>query len=304
MSNYILRHLQVLFHSFGQLARTPYSSSLSIAVLGIALALPSGLYVLVTNAKSASVQWQGRPQISVFLELDTTETRARALAAQVERRPGVSRVTVVPAAAALEEFKTLSGFGEALDALGSNPLPAVLIVQPVQTATPEELKTLVGELSNASEVDLAQLDLEWVQRLHAIIKLAQRGVILLAALLGLAVIVIISNSIRLAIFNRRDEIEIISLIGGTEAFVQRPFLYAGLVQGALGGVFAWLLISFGLGLMAGPVAELAKLYGSNFALTGLGHRAAVVLIGIASVLGWVASWITVTRYLNRLYWTK
>jgi len=304
VTNYLLRHLQVLFFSFGQLVRTPLSSALGISVLGIALALPCGLYVLVTNAKSISLQWQGRPQVSLFLNLEITDAQTRALVEQIKKYTEVSEVKYVPAHAALEEFKALSGFGDALEAIGGNPLPSVLIVKPTEDAsTPIALQHLVEKLHDSDKVDLAQLDLEWVQRLHAMIRLSQRGVILLAVLLGLAVVVIISNTIRLAIFNRRDEIEIISLIGGTEAFIQRPFLYAGWILGVLGALFALMLVSLSLWLMSGPIEDLAKLYGSNFELKGLGVRPAALLVVIAGTLGWVASRITVGLHLDRLYST-
>lgn len=302
MTNYLLRHLQVFLYCIGQLAHTPFSSLLGIAVLGVALALPSGLYVLVSNAKLASHQWQGRPQISLFLHLETTDAQTQDLVRRIEANSDVSGVDFIPAATALEEFKELSGFGDALDALGGNPLPSVLLVHPTDDSShPGALQQLMDELARDQVVELAQLDFEWVQRLHAMIKLAQRGVVLLAALLGLAVVVVISNTIRLAISNRRDEIEIISLIGGTEAFVERPFLYAGLLQGMLGALVAWLLISLALWLMSEPIAELAMLYGSRFELQGLGYGPTLILIGVAASLGWVASRITVRRHLHRLY---
>jgi cell division transport system permease protein len=298
---YALRHLQVLLYSLGQLWRSGLSSLMTVAVIGITLALPSGLYVLLDNARQVAAGWEGGAQISLFLTPATSEQDAQALAGQLRRTPGVAAVDYVSRAAALEEFKRLSGFGDALDALDGNPLPAVLIVHPAASHNaPAALEDLVERLGAVEAVDIAQLDLEWVKRLHAILLLAQRGVVLLACLLAVAVLVIIGNTIRLAILNRKDEIEVIKLIGGTDAFIRRPYLYSGLLQGLLGGMGAWLLVSLGLVVLADPTRRLAALYASSFQVQGLGPNATLALLVSGGLLGWMASWIAVGRHLSRI----
>lgn len=301
IKNYFLRHAQVFFYVLGQLWRTPVATVLTIAVIGITLALPAGLYVAIENVQRVAGGWADSGQISLFLKQDLSEPAIEKLAERIRRLPAVSWVDYVSREAALAEFKKLSGFGEALDALERNPLPPVLVVHPAPKHTnPAALQSLLGELRRHSEVELAQLDLEWVQRLHAMLDLARQGVLILTAGLAVAVLLIIGNTIRLAVLNRRDEIEVIKLIGGTDAFIRRPFLYAGTVQGLLGGLLAWLLVGLGLLLLSGPVHRLAILYGSLFSLESLGFLTTLALIGTGGLLGWLGSRLAVGRHLRAI----
>lgn len=299
MKTYVLRHLQVFFYSLGQLARTPFASLMTIAVIGIALALPSGLYVLIDNVQRVSAGWDGSGKISLFLKQGTDDKGAQRLAEKIRRMAPVASVDYMSPDQALVEFRRLSGFGDALDALTENPLPAVLVIRPTANAdNPTSLEQLLKELRQLDDVDLAQLDLAWVKRLYALLQLARRGVWVLALLLSLAVILIMGNTIRLAVLNRRDEIEVIKLVGGTNAFIRRPFLYAGSLQGLAGGLAAWALVSAVLALLAQPINELASLYASRFAVHALDARATAVLLGVGAVLGWLGSRIAVGRHLH------
>lgn len=298
MINYLLRHVQVLFFSLGQLARTPIATLMTLAVIGITLALPAGLYVLFDNLQRASHGWDAGVQISLFLKLDTPEQGALALQDRIRAMPGVAAVQYISRAQALSEFKRMSGFGDALDVMDTNPLPPVLVVRPSAAASsPDTARALVQTLAHQPGVELAQLDLEWIKRLNAMLALAQRGVMILAVLLALAVLLIIGNTIRLAILNRRSEIEVIKLIGGTDAFIRRPFLYAGLLQGLFGALAAWLLVSAGRLLLSGPAEDLAGLYGSRFELSGLGLENGLWLVLCGTVLGWLGSRLAVGRHL-------
>ncbi|MBI3546856.1 MAG: cell division protein FtsX [Gammaproteobacteria bacterium] len=301
IKNYFLRHAQVFFYSLGQLTRTPVATLLTMAVIGITLALPAGLYVAIDNIQRLARGWEDNGQISLFLKQDVSVAAAEKLSNKIRRTPGVAWVDYISREAALAEFKRLSGFGEALKALDSNPLPAVLIVHPSPAyANPDALQTLLKELRHYNEVDIAQLDLEWVRRLHAMLDLAQQSVFILAAGLGLAVLLIIGNTIRLAVLNRRDEIEITKLIGGTNAFIRRPFLYAGTLQGLLGAIFAWLLLALALLLLSTPIQNLASLYGSQFEAESLSFLATLALIGIGGLLGWLGSRLAVGRHLRAI----
>ena len=299
MKTYLLRHLQVFFYSLGQLARTPFASLMTIAVIGIALALPSGLYVLIDNIQGVSAGWDGSGKISLFLKQGTGDKGAQRLAKKIRGMATVAAVDYMSPDQALTEFRRLSGFGDALDALSENPLPAVLIVRPTANAdNPTNLEQLLNELRQLDQVDLAQLDLAWVKRLYALLQLARRGIWILALLLGLAVVLIMGNTIRLAVLNRRDEIEVIKLVGGTNAFIRRPFLYTGLLQGLAGGLAAWGLVSTVLALLTQPINELASLYASRFSVHALDARATAVLLGAGAVLGWLGSRIAVSRHLH------
>lgn len=301
IKNYFLRHAQVFFYSLGQLTRTPVATILTMAVIGITLALPAGLYVAIDNLQRLAKGWEDNGQISLFLKQDVSTAAADKLGNKIRRLPGVAWVDYVSREAALAEFKRLSGFGDALNTLDRNPLPAVLVVHPSTAyANPEALQTLFKELRRYSEVDIAQLDLEWVRRLHAMLDLARQSVFILAGGLALAVLLIIGNTIRLAVLNRRDEIEITKLIGGTNAFIRRPFLYAGTLQGLLGAIFAWLLIGLALLFLSAPIQNLAKLYGSRFEAENLSFLATLSLIGIGGFLGWLGSRLAVGRHLRAI----
>jgi len=296
---YLLRHLQVFFYSLGQLARAPFASLMTIAVIAITLALPAGAYVMIDNVQRVSAGWDGSAKISLFLKRGTDDKAAKRLAEKIRAMASVASVDYISPDAALADFKRLSGFGTALDALDYNPLPPALIVRPADEFNePDRLEGLVKRLSRHGEVELAQLDLEWVKRLHAMLQIARRGVWLLASVLGLAVVLIIGNTIRLAVLNRRDEIEVIKLVGGTNAFIRRPFLYTGLLQGVAGGLTAWFLVSLGFGLLAGPIRDLASLYASQFRTAGLGVQGAAALVALGGLLGWLGSRIAVGRHLR------
>lgn len=299
--NYLRHHVRACAGSLGELVRAPLATLLTIAVIGITLALPSGLYLLVTNLQQVSRGWEVGGQISLFLKREVAEAAAQSLAEQIRRTPGVARVEYISREQALAEFKRLSGLGAALDALKENPLPAVLVVHPASGhAGPEHLEQLASELGKRGEVDLAQLDLDWVRRLHAMLNLTERAVLLLAVLLGLAVLLITGNTIRLAVLSRRDEIEVVKLVGGTNAFVRRPFLYAGVLQGLAGAGTAWVLVTLGLLWLSGPAQELAGLYGSGFRPRGLQAGATAGLLAAGGALGWLGARLAVGRHLSRI----
>jgi cell division transport system permease protein len=298
--NYLLRHMQVLLAALGQMARAPLATLLTLTVIGITLALPSGLYVMLDNLERVSAGWDRGAQASLFLKHDVTEAGAHKLAQQIRAMPSVAGVDYISREAALAEFKQQSGFGKALNALDNNPLPAVLVVRLSAASDTAAVESLMAGLAHLPGVDLAQLDIEWLRRLAALLSLAQRAVAILAALLSLAVLLIIGNTIRLAVVNRQTEIEIIQLVGGTPGFVRRPFLYTGLLQGLFGGLLAWLLVEASLLLLSGPARELAGLYGSSFALTGLGVDQGLTLALAGGLLGWIGSRLAVGWQLRQI----
>lgn len=296
---HLLRHAQVFFYTLGQLSRRPASMLMTAAVIGIALALPTGLHVVLKSAQQLSGGWDQASQISLFLQRGTREEEARRLVRQLEQRPQIRKVNYISPEQALAEFQRLSGFGQALDALAENPLPAVLVVLPVlEQGSPAATEVLLAELREDPRVDLARLDVQWVKRLYAIMEILRQGVYVLASLLALAVLLVVGNTIRLAIQNRRDEIVIIKLIGGTDAFIRRPFLYTGFWYGLFGGLIAWLLVSLSLWILGGPVEKLAGLYQNSFSLRGLNTQTTTILLLSGIALGLVGSWIAVGRHLR------
>jgi cell division transport system permease protein len=297
----MLRHAQVALASLGRLCRAPLSNLMTTTVIGIALALPAGLHVILDNLQQLSAGWEGAGTVSLFLKSDVAADDAHRLAEQLGADPRVAHLKEISPDEAFEEFRRLSGFSETLQALDENPLPAVLVLRLTEeTSVPREAQRLLEELTALKETDFAQLDLEWVQRFAAMTEIARRGVMVVAALLALAVLLVIGNTIRLEIQNRRAEIEITKLIGATDAFIRRPFLYSGLWFGLLGGAVAWLLVSLSMMMLNGPVERLAGLYHSGFDLSALHPLTILTLLAGSSLLGLAGSWIAVARHLRAI----
>lgn len=300
--SYFIRHIQVFFYSLGQLSRAPISTLMTCMVIGIALALPAGLYTLLKNAQQLSGGWESTAQISVFLKKKVNEKQAKNLRLDIQRWPNVISVHYISREQALKEFQALSGFGDALKALKSNPLPSVLIVKPKLLSGNNENLTqqLLDKLRNLRQTDKAQLDMQWIRRLYAIMNIVERGVLILGVLLALAVLLVVGNTIRLAIQNRRKEIVVMKLIGGTDAFIRRPFLYTGFWYGLLGGVIAWLLVSFTLLSISNPIEKLTTLYQNQFSLNYMSFLTTVLLLLLSIFLGLIGSWFAVGRHLREI----
>lgn len=300
LTTYARHHRHVLSTTLVQLLRAPVASLMTIAAIGITLALPAGLYVVIDNLQRVSEGWDTGGQISLFLKRDASEAAIDKLTDRVRRFRGVARVEYIPRSQALAEFKRLSGFGEALNALDRNPLPAVLVVHPATHLNPSALQTLLHDLRELDLVDSAQLDLEWVRRLHALLGLAERAIWALGALLALAVLLTVGNTIRLAVLNRRDEIEVMKLMGGTNTFIRRPFLYSGVLYGLFGALLTWLILAATQVFLSQPIADLAASYGANFRLEGLDLAASGALLGAGALLGWLGSRLAVGRHLRAI----
>jgi len=298
---YAISHLQAMLDSLGRMVRAPFSAALSVAVIGIALAMPTGLHVILKNLQGVSSGWEDAAQISLFLKKEVDPVAAQGFADELRGLPQAGDVTYISPERALEEFRQLSGYGDVLGNLGENPLPSIVLVRPAAAyGAPGLVEALLSQLRSYPQVALAQLDMEWVKRLYALMEIGKRGVVVLAALLALAVLLILGNTIRLAIQNRRDEIEVHKLIGATDGFIRRPFLYSGLWHGLFGALVAWLLVSVSLMLLNGPVERLALLYGSRFSLGGLGWRASALLLLAGLVLGLSGAWLAVGRHLREI----
>ncbi|MEA5446131.1 permease-like cell division protein FtsX [Gammaproteobacteria bacterium AB-CW1] len=296
-----VRHLQSLVFTLGRLSRRPGASLMTAGVIGVALALPAAMYVLVDNTAGLAGEWEGVSRVSVFMEPGSPESEAARLREELEARDGVDRVEHITAEAAMEEFVERSGFGDALAVLEDNPLPPVLVVHPTEAeASPAALRELVAALEGLGGVDLVQVDTQWIERFHAMLEIAERGIVVVALLLAFAVLIVVGNTIRLEIQNRREEIEVTKLVGATDAFIRRPFLYTGLWYGIIGGLIAILLVSGAVWVLHEPVRSLAGLYGSGFSLSGLGPLQSLQVMTVGALLGWAGSWLAVARHLKEI----
>ncbi|NOQ79914.1 MAG: FtsX-like permease family protein [Gammaproteobacteria bacterium] len=299
---FFIRHLQVFFYSLGLLSRSPFATLMTASALGIALALPAGLYVILDHASQLSGDMNSINQISLFMKKDTSDKRIKAIQKKLHAYPEIAQVKHINRAAALQEFQDNSGFGDALKALKNNPLPDLLIVYPSLThSDPQQISTLLIELKKIKQVDLVQLDIQWLQRLYAIINIGQRGVLIIGSLLALAVLLIIGNTIRLAIENRRSEIVVMKLIGGTDSFIRRPFLYTGFWYGLLGSLIAVLLVNISLIIINDPLAHLSSLYDNNlFSLGLMGIKISSTLLLSGCLLGLLGARIAVGKHLKEI----
>ncbi len=300
LRTWLTRHAQTLLSALGQLVRAPVSCVLTASVIGVALALPVGLYALIDNASTLTRSWDAGTRVSVFLRPEIDDAGARRLAARVGQDPAIEDVRVITRAQALAEYRAVSGFAGALDRLEEeNPLPAVLVVSVADSnSAPHDVEQLVEELRALPPVELAHFDLQWLRRLNGIVNLLRRGISVLGGLLAAGVVLIVANTIRLTIENRREEIEVAKLFGATDAFVRRPFLYAGFLYGLLGGAFAWLLVHGAFELLRPSVAAVAALYLSAYRLASLDLTGTAALLGGGALLGWLGAWLIVARQLR------
>jgi cell division transport system permease protein len=301
VSSYGTRHLQALFGSLGRLLRAPLATLLTLTVIAVALALPAALALVVNNLRVATGDLGNAVDFTVHFKLGTPLERVQQIAKGARERPDVESVVVKTATEALEEFKQASGFGDALAALEDNPLPHHLVVRPSKNASgPTEVESLRRYFAAFPEVEIVQLDLDWVRRLHALLDLLRRVLWVVISVLGLGVLAVIGNTIRLEIQQRRPEIEVTKLVGGSNAFVRRPFLYTGLFYGLGGALLAALIVSGATLYLSQAVGDLSLLYGGRFAIAGLGPRGFGMLVGLGAGLGWLGALISTGRHLRQI----
>jgi cell division transport system permease protein len=293
--------MQALLGSLGRLARSPMATLLTLLVIALALALPTALGLFVANAQAAAGNFANAIDLSVYLKTDVPLAKAQQLAQAAQQRHEVAAVTLIPADKGLEDFRSYSGFGDALTALKENPLPHVLHVRPrAEASSPAALESLRRYFSAWPEVELVQVDAEWVMRFNAMLEVLRRLLLIAAGLLGVGVLAVIGNTIRLEIQSRRPEIEVTKLVGGSNAFVRRPFLYTGMLYGLGGALLAWGIVALAVVVLGEPVATLARLYGSRYVLRGPSPEDIGVLLGAGVVLGWLGAWISAARHLRSI----
>lgn len=299
MITWLWSHVNALLTTLARLVRTPVATLLNVGVLGIALALPAGLYVGLANIQGYARSLAANPQLSVFLALDAGDADVAGTETRLRGHPGVASVRYVPRDEALTQMKSRTGLADVVDSLKENPLPDAFVVQP-RDATPQVLEQLRDELRGWPGVAHVQLDAVWARRLEAGLKLARLAVWLLATLFAFALVAVTFNTIRLQILTRREEIEVAKLIGATDPFIRRPLLYFGAVQGLAGGLTAWAIVAISLYWLNGGLADLSQLYGTRLELQQLSARDGLSLLLFSAVLGWFGAWLSVNQHLARL----
>jgi cell division transport system permease protein len=295
------QHAQSLFSSLGRLFSTPFTSAMTIGVLAIAISLASGFYLVVVNLQQLTSGLEASNQISLFLRDEISEAHANKYADNIRKNPNVQSAKVITKKQAMDEFKGFSGFGDAIDVLEKNPLPIVIEVLPKDVLVDKQALTkLFEDFKKSTEVDFAQMDMTWVERLQSIVSTARLGAVLLSILLGAAVFFIAGNTIRLEIHNRKQEIIIAKLVGATNSFIQRPFLYTGFWIGFLSGVLGWFIVTFMMLILRQSVENLSGLYKGAFHLMFFSYFETLILLATSTLLAVVGSWLVLHIQIKQL----
>lgn len=292
-------HRAMAADSARRLLRRPLGSLLTMLAIAIALVLPAGLWLTLDSARLLDAQLEQSATLTTYLEEDVGEAEAGRIEQALAAQAGVADTRLITAAEGMAEFQQALGLEDALARLETNPLPASVVVHPVD-AGPEAVRRLADTLATVPGVDEVRLDLAWLERLSHLAVLGQRVTLALGGLFALGVLLVVGNTIRLAVESRRQEIEVVTLVGATHAFVRRPFLYSGAWFGLGGGLLAWGLLSLGSGWLAAPVAALAASYGATFVLPQLGAEGSTILLGCSTLLGWLGAWLAVNRHLAEI----
>ncbi|ARO86774.1 ABC transporter permease [Nitrosospira lacus] len=296
MSVWFAHHWYAFVLALKRLIGAPIGNLLSIIVIGIAFSLPAGIYMLLGNLQAFSTQVSGAPQLSLFLELNTDGDEVAQIEARLKEHPQVASFEFIPRESALEQLKQNNGLADLVDGLERNPLPDAFVINAGSLA-PAALEELRAELQKWPRIEHVQLDSAWAKRLDALINLGRLAVLMLAALLSFALVAVTFNTIRLQILTKRDEIEVSKLIGATNGFIRRPFLYFGAIQGMAGGAAAWLIISLGIHLIDDELRNLTQLYVVDFPLYHLSPEDSLTLLLLSTCLGWAGAWLSVANHL-------
>jgi cell division transport system permease protein len=297
--SWLAQHLRAFSGSIARLARSPLASALNVAVIGIALALPAGLFVVLGNLQHMARAYGGGPQISLFFALDAGASDIALVRGRLARHTQVGTFRFVPRDQALHELKSGGGIADVIDSLPGNPLPDAFVIE-ARDGAPATLEALREELHAWPKVAHVQLDALWARRLDALLRVGKSALLLLAASLACGMVTVTFNTIRLQILTQREEIEVSKLIGATDAFIRRPFLYYGALLGAAGALAAWLMVALGVTVLDHGLGELLALYGSNFRLQPLSAGDSGSLLVFSTGLCWFGAWLSVRQHLTEV----
>lgn len=296
MRTALIQHIGVVRFILHRLAATPIASALNIIIIGIALSLPIGGYVLLKNIQGVAEKLNGAPQISVFLSQSAGPDDVARYSNRLKNMSAIDRIEFVPRELALKQLQQSTGLADVIGGLTQNPLPDAFIIYPTLVDA-AALESLRDELKTWPKFEHVQLDSAWAYKLQAALRFGRLAVLILAALLSFALVAITFNTIRLQILTRREEIEVSKLIGATNGFIRRPFLYFGFIQGLLGGIAAWFIIAFSLFVLNFSLEGLSQLYASSFTLHYLSYTDGLTLLAFSGYLGWLGAWLSVSQHL-------
>lgn len=299
MRVWLSQRVRTFAATLARLVRSPVASLLNIGVIGVALALPISFHVALTNLQGFAGELAADPQLSLFLALDAGRSDVAQIETRLKLHPGVRKFSYISREQALREMKASTGLADVVDGLTHNPLPDAFVVDAGEQA-PQTLEALRDEIKRWPKVAHVQLDSAWARRLEALLKLGRLAVLLLGTLLAFALIAITFNTIRLQIMTQRDEIEVVKLIGATDPFIRRPFLYYGAMLGLAGGLAAWIIVAAGVYVLNDALTDLSRLYGNPVQLQPLAPEDSLSLLLFSGWLGWFGAWLSVNQYLSKI----
>lgn len=297
MKAWLAHHLHSLKIAAQRFRDTPLATLFTMLVIGVAVAMPSGLFVLLSNLDRAAGGVKPQVELTVFIKTGVAESDSRALAASLAKQAGIAQVSFISKAEGIRKLEA-AGLADVTAGLPDNPLPDTLIITPSESS-PAALEALYKRLEAIESTERVVMDTDWIKRLAALMGLGKNLIFLLAALLGLALAAITANTIRLQIYAQQDEIEVAQLIGATDRFIRRPFLYFGGIQGLTGGLAGWLIILLGGHFIEHSVAEVAAAYGAAFSLSGLNFIELLLLLAVSTLLGWLGAFFSVNQALRQ-----
>jgi len=300
---WLRRHSYSFFSSLGVLLNHKIGTLMTVVVLGIAMFLPLGLYVTLGNLQGLNLRQDEWSAVTAYFKSGTQGEEVQRVADELEKHLHPESVVIISPAEGMAEFRAASGFGDSLDTLEENPLPWVLQVSPQQGSTEDiegRIRELTGFLQSVDSIEVTQFDYKWLQRLGRMMELGQAAVTVLTLLFGLAVVVVVANTIRLDVASRSEEIEILALVGAGNSFVRQPFLYTGLWYGLMGALLAVVLLALAMLYLSRPLGLLLETYGTLYSLRGLDVGNTIRVLACGGLLGWLGAWIAVQRYLRLL----
>jgi cell division transport system permease protein len=297
MNIWLSQHGDALRLALRRLAAAPMNTLLSLLAIGVALALPVGGLMIFSNMQQLVRGTNTLPQISVFMKLDASRAAMNEIAAKLKQNSSIASVRFLAREVTLEEMRKSEGLADVIEALPHNPFPDAFVITP-QNTDASEMERLAAELRKWPQVEHVQIDSAWVRRLDAMLRVARVGLGVLSLLLGVGLVAITFNTIRLQVLTLRNEIEVSRLLGATDAFISRPFFYFGTLQGVLGGIVTWLIVAAAALVLRAPVAALAGLYGLDIALALPGAGVTACLLTVAAGLGWLGTSLSLSQYLR------
>lgn len=297
---YLGRHLTCCYTEAVRLARQPLGSLLTVAAIGLALALPAGLSAVLQNMEGLAAAWGEARSFSIYLKPNVSVAVAEQLAGNLQRNPAVGEVRRISPGEALAIMEGRAEFAAAIETLEENPLPWTLVVAPAPGAPENEFLALRDTAETLEEVDQVRADTQWLQRMSAILTLAGQAMLLVLVMVLVALVVIIGNTVRLEVQRQRDAVEVMSLLGASRGYLRRPFLYQGFWYGMGGGLLAIVLVRLGLWTLGGPFADLMTLYQSDRGLSGASWQQELLVLGVGALTGWLGAWRAVAGQLRTI----